>query len=302
MKRTPELSAISVSQPDHNMSGTATDTRAHLAAASEVLKLMGTSRNDEAPIFEAIIRHSQSLCNAPMAGLILATAQDEAQRLVAHAGIIPRVVELFETEQMKVDPSLSYAARCIVTGELIAWTDMGESDLYIEGSPVVRSMVDDSNIRSVLFVPLVRDGTAIGLITLFREKVDPFSDSEIALIETFAAQAVIAIENTRQFRAMDTQLERERATSEILTTISKSRNNEGPTFAMILDKAAEICGADQTALQLTNSARTHFHIAAVRGYNETAFQVGETWKLTGPLPVPQAVSYTHLTLPTIPLV
>jgi len=238
---------------------------------------MGSSRNDEAPIFEAIIRHSQTLCNAPMAGLILATAEDEAQRLVAQAGIIPRVVELFETGQMKVDPSLSYAARCITTCALIAWPDMGESDLYKSGSPIVRSMVDDSNIRSVLFVPLVQNGAAIGLITLFREKVHPFSYSEIALIETFAAQAVIAIENTRQFREVQTRLEHEQASAEILQTISQSRADEDQVFDVILQKAAALCQADQSALILANEARTSFYLAANWGHARTAFEIGKTW-------------------------
>ena len=169
--------------------------------------------------FDAIIRHSKTLCNAPMAGLILATAQDTAQRLVAHDGIIPHIVDLFDRGEMKVDPSLSYAARCIVNCELIAWAEMGESDLYKEGSPIVRSMVDDSGIRSVLFVPLERDGIAVGLITLFREQLDPFSDSEIALIETFAAQAVIAIENERQFREMNKTLDHNTRASCMQTVI-----------------------------------------------------------------------------------
>jgi class 3 adenylate cyclase len=80
---------------------------------------------------------------------------------------------------------------------------MGESELYKAGSQVVRSMVDDSKIRSVLFVPLILNSEAIGTITLFRQQVQPFSPREVALVQTFAAQAVIAIENVRQFRALE---------------------------------------------------------------------------------------------------
>ncbi len=173
-------------------------------ASSEILGVISENREDDRPVFDAILRNACALCNAPLAGLILGTAQDEAQTLAAHVGMFPAAIELFETGQMKMDPDLSYAARSIVEGKLIAFDDMGQSALYEAGSPVVRSMVDTSDIRSVLFVPLMRDGAAIGNITLFRREVSPFDPSEIALVETFAAQAVIAIENVRQFRALET--------------------------------------------------------------------------------------------------
>lgn len=213
------------------------------AATSEVLKVISKSQHDEAPVFRAILEKAQAICDAPMAGLILATAQDEAQTLAAQIGIFPSAVELFETGQMKVDPTLSYAAKCIVEGKLIAFDDMGKSDLYAAGSPVVRSMVDESGIRSVLFVPLIKENAAIGLITLFRHDVIPFTENEIALVETFAAQAVIAIENVRQFRELKDALEKQEATSEVLKVISSAQSNIQPVFDMIARSATDLCGS-----------------------------------------------------------
>ncbi len=219
------------------------DVEAQLAAMGEIMRALNASRHDEAPVFAAILNSAKSLCNAQMAGLILATAQDDHQTLAAHVGMFPKAVELFESGQMKVDPSLSYAAQCIVGCRLTVWPDMGQSDLYKANSPIVRSMVDESNIRSVLFLPLVRDGAAIGLITLFRQVVNPFSEREIELVETFAAQAVIAIENARQFRETQNRLEREAASREILSVISQSRDDETPVFHAILDRAEHLCQA-----------------------------------------------------------
>jgi hypothetical protein len=78
------------------------DTKAQLDATTEILHLIGASRHDEQPIFEAILKHSLALCNAQMAGVILATEQDDHQRLAAHEGLVPAAVDLFESGQMKM--------------------------------------------------------------------------------------------------------------------------------------------------------------------------------------------------------
>lgn len=217
-------------------------------AMSQVLHLIATSRADEGPVFDAILENAKSLCHAQMAGLILAHSTDDTQRLVAHLNLAPQTVEMFETERMKVDPDLSDAARFICDGRLIVWDDMGQSDLHREGSPVVRAMVDDANMRSVLFVPLLKDGAAIGLITLFRDRINPFDPAEIALVETFATQAVIAIDNARQFRTLQNQLQREEASAKILSVISQSRADATEVFDAVLEQAVRVCDADQAAL------------------------------------------------------
>ncbi|WP_299722450.1 GAF domain-containing protein [uncultured Tateyamaria sp.] len=234
-------------------------------ASSEILGVISESREDQGPVFDAILRNACALCNAPLAGLILGTAQDAAQELAAHVGMFPEAIELFRTGQMKMDADLSYAARSIIEGRLIAFDDMQQSDLYAAGSPVVRSMVDSSNIRSVLFVPLLRDGMAIGNLTLFRRDVQPFDPSEIALVETFAAQAVIAIENVRQFREVQTRLERERGMAKVLSLISRSREDEVPVFDLILKQAAELCGADAAGLAMGRTGEAHQSLVAGYG-------------------------------------
>ena len=239
------------------------DIPAQMGALSEILRVIAASRDDEAPVFKAILENAKTLCAAHMAGLILGRAEDETQQLAASLNIQPNVVEMFDTGQMKMDPNLSYAARCIAEGRLIAFADMGESDLYRAGSPIVRAMVDVSNIRSVLFVPLLSNGTAIGLITLFRAQIDPFDDEEITLVEGFAAQAVIAIENARQFRALQTRLERERASTEILDVISQCRDDEAPVFDTVLRQARTLCNASTATLVLGTPQDRFLDLVAV---------------------------------------
>jgi class 3 adenylate cyclase len=104
---------------------------------------------------------------------------------------------------MPLDGTLTYAAKSILEASTFNLADMKESELYKNGSPVVRAMVDDVGIRSVLFLPLIANGKAIGTFALFRYEVAPFDQRHITLVETFAAQAVIAIENVRQFKALE---------------------------------------------------------------------------------------------------
>lgn len=277
----PHLPSTRLGSDKHQDAGLSkSDVQAQLVAMSEIMKAISTSRHDEAPIFSAILENAKTLCNAPMAALVLATAQDEHQTLAAHVGINPKAVELFESGQMKMDPTLSYAAKCIVDGELIAWPDMGESDLYHAGSPIVRSMVDESGIRSVLFVPLIKNGAAIGLITLFRSAFDPFSANEITLVKAFAAQAVIAIDNTLQFREAQARLEREAATKEILSIINSSLDDETPVFQAILVQAERLCGADGSGLQLLNDAGTQMYVAAIGTWDsKNSFPIGAAFAI-----------------------
>ncbi|MEP1199281.1 GAF domain-containing protein [Tateyamaria sp.] len=242
------------------------DLQAQLAAMSEIMQVINASRHDEAPIFASILDHARTLCNAPMAGLILARAGDPHQRLAAHIGMAPAGVALYENGQMKMDASLSYAARCILNAELIALPDMGQSDLYKASSPVVRSMVDESDIRSILFVPLILDGAAIGLITLFRQEVNPFTASEIVLLKTFAAQAVIAIENTQQFNETQQALARQTATSNILRVISASPTDTQPVFEAIIKTATEISKSSYCMLLRVQDGMSYF--SGSYGYGE----------------------------------
>ncbi|MEL6883463.1 MAG: GAF domain-containing protein, partial [Pseudomonadota bacterium] len=234
---------------------TGLDKAAHLTAVAEIMQMIDGSGQDAVPVFQAILAKAKSFCNAQMAGLILATVQDEVQTLAAHDGIEATVVDLFRSGQMKMDASLSYAAKCILTAELIAHEDMADSDLYRAGSPIVRAMVDDSNIRSVLFVPLISGGRAIGLITLFRNEVAAFSADEIALVEAFATQAVIAIKTVQQFRQLQMRVERETASRETLEVISTTREDDQPVFDAILRNASRLCHAPLAFLSVADHER-----------------------------------------------
>lgn len=249
-------------------------------ATSEVLSVISQSRSDDVPVFEAILKNAQALCGAPMSALILARKGDALQTLAAQRGVSENSLDLFRKGKMPLDGDVSYAGRCILEGRLVAFSDMEQSYLYKANSPVVRSMVDDTGIRSVLFVPLMKDEAAIGCITLFRLAVQPFEERHIELVKTFAAQAVIAIENVRQFRELQTRLDREGATREILEVISQSRDDDQPVFDAILSRAAHLCAAPMASLNIVNDERTHMKMLAHWGDQLQHLAVDQTvWPL-----------------------
>lgn len=105
------------------------DAAVHLAAVAKIMQMIDGSGQDDVPVFQAILAKAKTRCNAEMAGLIFATVEDDVQTLAAHDGVESAVVELFRSGQMKMDPSLSYAAKCVFAGDLIAHEDMRDSGL-----------------------------------------------------------------------------------------------------------------------------------------------------------------------------
>ena len=255
--------------------------RARNAATSEILALISGSRDDAAPVFDAIVRKAAELCGATLAGLNIISEDRSHAVMVAHWGETRRALEPGKTLwPMNANLVPSIAMR---EGRIVQERDLADTEAYRSGDPVQRQAVDEEGVRTIVVVPFFSRGRSIGSIALYRREVGPFSADEIALVETFAAQAVIAIENVHQFRELQDSLEQQEATSDILTLISQSCEDETQVFDLILEKAAVLCGADQGGLQLVNDARTHVRHMADWGHDRTAYRPGLEFSLDLPL-------------------
>lgn len=253
------------------------ELEARLSATTALLKLVTETKGDPQPVFDETVRLGKELCGAYFAGLVLGSKQDTHTRLVAEDNLSPDIVQLWVDKKYPMTRDTSLIANAILDRQVAAIDDMGDTAYFHAGDARYQLMVVEHGIRSNLIVPLILDGEGIGCLMLGRNEVRPYTPDEVALIESFAATAVIAIENTRQFRELETRFEREKASTEILGLISQSHDDENDVFNIIIEKAATLCHADQSALILLNRDRTSFHLTANWGHEKTAFLIGKAW-------------------------
>jgi len=232
------------------------------AATREILLVVSKSRDDEQPVLDAITRNAVKLCDASGAGLWLLNDAGDVTRLasVAQKGKAEFSVGL-EFPRENISPM----GQCYRDSRTINIADIRDDPYYLDSDPVHIKMTDKVGIRSRLLVPLLENGIAFGCISLVRKEVRTFSDAEIILIESFANQAVIAIENVRQFREVQMRLAREQAAREILGVISKNRDEERPVFDTILESATRLCKAPLAFLSTIDEGGTKLRVAAHRG-------------------------------------
>lgn len=173
------------------------------AATREILQVISQSRDDEAPVFEAILENACRLCDAPLAYLSMTTEDRTHVVSPARRGAFAKFGTTLDNLRVPLAESRLALARSIAECRVFREDDIADHELYTSGDPNRVSMVEDEGARSLMVVPLVSGGMGIGSITLYRRKVDPFGDDDVSLVENFAAQAVIAIENVHQFRMLE---------------------------------------------------------------------------------------------------
>src|SRR5262249_4163369 len=215
------------------------DAREQQAATAEILRVISSSPMDSQRVFAEIAASAARLCDASDAAIH--RVDGEALRLVVGHGSIPKGDDTLPLTREVV------TGRAVLDGQTIQVADVqAETGEYPVGSANARRL----GHRTLLAIPLMRAGEAIGVIGIRRTEVRPFADRQIDLLKTFADQAVIAIENTRLFeevqartRELSESLEQQTATSEVLGVISSSPGALQPVFETMLSNAVRICEA-----------------------------------------------------------
>src|SRR5262249_52668235 len=134
-------------------------------------------------------------------------------------------------------------AHVVATKRTVHTPDITLDKAYLDRNPIIVAGVALGGFRTVLTVPMIKDDNLIGCIILYRQEVRPFTDKQIALVQNFAAQAVIAIENTRLLNELRESLDQQTATADVLRVISSSPGELGPVFQAMLQNSVRICGA-----------------------------------------------------------
>ncbi len=229
-------------------------------ATAEVLQVINSSPGDLAPVFDAMLEKAMRLCEAAFGSLHI--RDGDSSRSVAHRGV-PRAYAEFRANNPPIPQPGSILARTFETRRAHQVVDLMAGELYRAGNPNTRAMVELGGVRTILVVPLCKDEDVLGHITVYRQEVRAFSDKQIALLENFAAQAVIAMESARLLTETREALEQQTATAEVLQVINSSPGDLAPVFEAMLEKATRLCEAPFGNLRTWDGER--FHFGAVYG-------------------------------------
>ena len=220
----------------------------HQTATGEVLRVIASSPTELQPVLDTLIANAVKLSGATKGHV--RQYDGKFLQVVAHFGETPEEIARYRSRPIPAVPERSVGARALIEKRAIHVLDVQAEDY-------VSDTARQSGERTRLAVPLLREGAAIGTITIWRDFVEPFTERQIELVKTFADQAVIAIENVRLFKELQESnrdlteaLEQQTATSEILGVIAGSPTDLQPVLDAIAQRSARVCGSDDATIRL----------------------------------------------------
>ena len=241
-----------------------TESLEQQTATSEVLQVISSSPGELEPVFQSMLENATRVCGANFG--VMHLWEGDSFNVAADYNIPPAYTALRQGVQLRPHPESGLAA-VVRTHQVAHIDDLRNAPAYLAGAPHAVRMADVAGARALVIVPMLKENELIGTITIYRQEVRPFTDKQIALVENFTKQAVIAIENTRLLKELRQRtddltesLEQQTATSEVLEVISSSPGELEPVFRKMLENATRVCGANFGTMNLWDGEQ--FNIVA----------------------------------------